>query len=228
MYALSISRGAVLGAAITLVAIFRFGFTGRNAMAVRLASFGILVILAIAVARVGIVNQGIEAFKERWAAADGEMDQTAFGLILSRFGASFFGFVNYTDGVPPLGFGPGMGTNVGSYIMTGGPSFLLAEDEWSRIIMECGLIVGAIVLIYRVFLAGSVFWHALRAYRAGDGIGMVFCVSGILGLLNGQWGPPTNLGVIVLCGASRSPRVGRIAWCSCEKSMRNPSAASPA
>lgn len=200
MYALSISRGAVLSAGITLVAIFFFGFTGRNAMVVRLASFAILVIVALALAKVGLVQQGIEAFKERWTAADVDVDKSAFGLILSRVGSSFLGFVNYTDGVPPWGFGPGMGTNVGSYIMTGGPSFLLAEDEWSRIIMECGLIVGSLVLVFRSLLAGTVFRHALRAYRAGDGIGMVFCISGILGILNGQWGPPTNLGVIILCG----------------------------
>ena len=46
-----------------------------------------------------------------------------------------------------------MGTNVGSTLLTGDRAFLIAEQEWGRVIGELGLLMGFIVIVIRVFFS---------------------------------------------------------------------------
>src|ERR1044072_9111145 len=45
--------------------------------------------------------------------------------------------------MPLLGFGLGVGTNVGANLMTGQTDFVLAEDEWERVMCKSGAILGS-------------------------------------------------------------------------------------
>ena len=63
-----------------------------------------------------------------------------------------------------FGKGLGMGTAAGSALMTGSVSFLLAEGEWSRVILESGPLLGFSFLAYRAWVSGY-----MASRRAGFG-----------------------------------------------------------
>ena len=64
---------------------------------------------------------------------------------------------------PPFGFGVGAGTNAGVYAATGEVSFVLAEYEWTRIVLECGPVFGVMIIGARVALT---LWCGAIALRA--------------------------------------------------------------
>ena len=53
---------------------------------------------------------------------------------------------------------------------------MLAEDEWSRIVLEMGLPAGAMFILFRIFV---LLWLLLKSYKAlvrqGTGVPLLLC-----------------------------------------------------
>src|SRR4029453_16741958 len=114
---------------------------------------------------------------------------------------------------PLAGLGLGVGTSGGATLIGSQSTFLLSENEWTRIIFESGPILGLAFLIWRTVFAGYLGIVSLRTVLHGDILPLILFGAGFLIILNGQLGQPTSLGFAVvlngLCLASTRP--GKIA-----------------
>lgn len=102
------------------------------------------------------------------------------GSPVARAFSSLYAFTKVVDDAPLWGHGIGSGTNAASTLLRAGreqgAGFLLAEDEWSRIILEMGLPIGGLFILFRVFV---LVWLFLKSYRAlvrqGTGVPLLLC-----------------------------------------------------
>lgn len=150
------------------------------------------VVIGIGLSFLPFFREGLEVITLRWTAASASEADT--GGMVGRVAKSFtepFGIINQ---IPFLGHGLGMGTNVGSMLLTGKVQFLLAEGEWSRILFESGPILGLLYIFFRVFIAGWMGWLCLKRAASGK----------ILPLL--LWGACAYL--LVLAQFSRTSDIG--------------------
>ena len=101
---------------------------------------------------------------------------------------------------PFFGYGIGMGTNVGASLITGSQKFLISEEEWGRLIGECGAILGLSIILIRVSLVIKIARASYNKMTKGDLLPWLLLSYGALILANGQWAQPTALGFSVLLG----------------------------
>jgi hypothetical protein len=101
---------------------------------------------------------------------------------------------------PLLGYGLGMGTNVGSALLSGKVTYLLAEGEWARVLLESGPILGAAFLIWRIWLALDLGWKAIQHALQGNPLPLLLFGMCGLAIVNGQWGQATTLGFAIFGG----------------------------
>lgn len=120
------------------------------------------------------------------------------GVFLDRFLGGMIIAIQNAPNTPFFGFGIGMGTNVGSQLLTGGMSFLIAEQEWGRIIGEQGLLFGFMVIIVRVVTAIKLSRESIRHLKTTDALSWMILSFSFILLLQAQWGQPTALGFSVL------------------------------
>jgi hypothetical protein len=152
---------------------------------------------------------------QRWnnaAATEAQGDERlggALGVVENRILPEYSKAFNNLDQIPLLGYGIGMGTQVGSQRLAGGSGFQLGEGSWESSIGELGLVLGIPFLIWRVSFSFYVLRVALRSALQRKLLPLIFAGSSVLPLLSGQLGQPTGLGFIVLSAgltlASASP-----------------------
>jgi O-antigen ligase len=102
------------------------------------------------------------------------------GSPVTRAFSSLYAFTRVVDDAPLWGHGIGSGTNAASTLLRAGreqgAGFLLAEDEWSRIVLEMGLPAGAMFILFRIFV---LLWLLLKSYKAlvrqGTGVPLLLC-----------------------------------------------------
>lgn len=140
----------------------------------------------------------IESFKERWIDAAEVEASGNLGLevLFGRIEAIVFGSTDNIEDVPLLGHGIGIGTNVGAQLTTGSVSFLLAEYEWARIVQECGPLLGAAILAWRVCTALFLAVVALRPRWGGWQIAITMCGVSIPNIIFGHIQQATVLGFV--------------------------------
>jgi hypothetical protein len=140
-----------------------------------------------------------EAFNARFEdanASEGGLN----GVLIDRFLGGMLSAIQDAPNLPFFGYGIGMGTNVGSQLLTGGMSFLISEEEWGRIIGEQGLLFGFIIIIIRVSFVVKLAKQATRYLKKIDALPWMLLSYAIIPLLQAQWGQPTALGFSVLSG----------------------------
>ena len=105
--------------------------------------------------------------------------------------------------MPFFGYGLGLGTNVGAKIM-GGDMYSFgfnAENEWQRMVGECGYLIGWSIIFIRLFFSANIF---VKGYKAmihnNDLLPWMICADVVLTVPQGQWSIPTNLGFAILAG----------------------------
>jgi len=116
--------------------------------------------------------------------------------LVERYVDSLFPF-STAAGAPLLGYGIGMGTNAAAGLLYHERSFLLAEDEWQRVILESGPIFGTAYIFLRIAMVIGIFKAAIRSLKQGNTLSMMLFLAGFIPLLNGQFGQPTALGFTV-------------------------------
>lgn len=193
--AVTSSRSAV-GACILVLVAFCLALLCRPSLALkatRLVAIGFFV--ASAVGGLALFRDGMETFEARVEHAS-EVEGGVEGFA-QRLAGQFLRPFTFMFDVPIVGYGLGSGTNVGAKLLTGELEFMLAEDEWERVICESGPALGLSFLLLRVSLAGWLFWLAWRATRVGHFLPMLLFGACAWPLVNGQFGQTTSLGFAV-------------------------------
>lgn len=194
----------VLAVAVILIvrprAVNRFGWT-----------LVIVVIGALIVSRLPIFKEGLQILSDRFTSAAEAAETTVIRGTIDRIISGFTEGLGHIDKVPLFGYGIGIGTNVGGRILIGRPAFLLAENEWSRVLAESGPIFGMAFLIWRTLFTFKLGRLSFSSLKRGNLLPILLFSSGFVLLLNGQLGQPTTLGFAVilngLCLAATRLRV---------------------
>lgn len=190
----SISRSLLF----VLLVVGAFGFAAAVRDVRRLPHFlGPLVVVA-AVLLSAVNTEYLQAFRTRWDeatnAGGGDFQTNVVERILGDYTQAFL----VAPSAPLMGHGIGLGTVAGARLATGKNEFLLAESEWTRIVLELGPLAGFVFIGWRVWLALSLVLHSWRQFRRdGDSLAWLLAGAVFFPVLNGQWGPSTHLGFAV-------------------------------
>src|SRR6184192_4050324 len=172
-----------------------------------------VVMAMLLVSRLPIVHEGVSILTSRFTESAEAADTTITGGLMQRTIATFTEGFGHLRHASLAGFGLGVGTSGGATLLGSQSTFLLSENEWTRIIFESGPILGLAFLLWRTVFAGYLGIVSLRTLLRGDILPLILFSAGFLIILNGQLGQPTSLGFAVvlngLCLASTRP--GKIA-----------------
>ncbi|RZK44895.1 MAG: hypothetical protein EOO61_02085 [Hymenobacter sp.] len=207
---MSISRGLLFQVAIS--AIFMFIATVRQPRYLGhmfLAVCGAVVVVA-ALSQTAFFQTAIEVFTLRFDNAS-STEGGLQGTLVDRYLGSLLEPINQGVRQPFFGYGLGMGTNVGSMLLTGGTAFLIAEGEWGRLIGEMGLALGLAIIFIRLSFCVKVGLACYAKLAANDMLPWMLLSFGLLIIVQGQWAQPTALGFSTLIGglliaSLRAPR----------------------
>jgi len=153
-----------------------------------------VVIVTIVLSQFEFFKLATEVFSTRLTTASEYEGGVSNSLLDRIFGYIFRAYATSNE-IPFWGFGMGMGTNVGSKLLSGDRSFLLAEFEWNRVIAEMGVFLGTALMLVRVFLGGKLVLGSLSLMKKGGQILPWLLLSvGLVNLVQSQWWQPTILG----------------------------------
>jgi hypothetical protein len=191
------SRTMVLGCGLIAVGAITFGILNPN-RARRIFAMAILIGAAVgALSLTSFFQEAVTSFMTRWDTANAATGGVQRGLVWRFFGA----FLDAFDVLPMAGLfgkGLGMGTGAGSTLMTGASQFLLAENEWPRVVLESGPLLGFSFLAYRVWIAGKTALAAAGEARRQHLLAWLLAWHACPSLVSEQLSQPTNLGFMVL------------------------------
>jgi hypothetical protein len=183
---------AVVVASLLLVLFLRPGAVNRFGQVLL-----VTVVLGFIVTQTPIFREGLGVLTARFSAvAEAEEQSIVIGLI-SRVFDGFGELVRIFPTAPFFGFGLGIGTNAGAKFLTGQNTFLLAEGEWARLVLESGPVLGLAFVLWRCGLVIRIALLCLQSVRRGNVLPLLLFSSSGLPLMNGQFGPPTILGFTV-------------------------------
>jgi hypothetical protein len=190
------SRNLVVGCALiaagaVLFALFNWG----RAQRILVVAFLICAAIA-ALSMTSFFQEAMTVFLTRWDNASGG---DATGSIIGRTLSGFIEPFSFISEAGLFGKGIGMGTAAGSALMTGSVSFLLAENEWSRVILESGPLLGLSFLAYRAWVSGYMASRVLvSAVREQNLLAWLLAWDACGCLFGEQVSQPTMLGFMVL------------------------------
>ncbi len=195
----SISRTAMLATAIVGVAFVLSMPRAGIGISSRFRTLITLGVVAVAVSFLPIFSEGREVFLSRWETASVSTQGDAWGGIAGRVLGGFTQPFYWAAQAPLFGHGIGVGSNVGARLLSGRVGFMLAEDEWSKVFLELGPLLGAAFLGFRIVLAAHLALKALGAlFIDRDNLPiLIFSACSVPIVLN-QWAPPTILGFAVV------------------------------
>lgn len=174
----------------------------KNKLKSKFIKFALLSIVAgIILFASGVGGTSIEAFTARFEGAN-EAEGGIEGVIGDRYVGGLLGSLINLD-IPMFGYGIGLGTNVGANLMGGNMySFgFNGEVEWSRIIGECGMLLGLIIIGIRLFFSLDIWKRAYNLLvKKYDLLPWMLSAGMMLTIPQGQWSIPTNLGFCILFG----------------------------
>jgi hypothetical protein len=142
---------------------------------------------------------GTDALTARFDNASGS-EGDINDVLADRILAGMVYAIQNAPNLPFFGFGLGMGTNAGAALLTGSARFLIAEEEWGRVIGEMGLLMGFVVIIIRVVFSVSTLRRSIKDVRSGNPLPWMLISFGFMQILQGQWGQPTTLGFSIIAG----------------------------
>jgi hypothetical protein len=225
----SISRSLLMGMIVTTTCYFIVIFSKPRLFKGGMKAAILLLIVLLIVGATQLFQDSSTYLGFRWRSAtteSGGFFVAIVGRLLSEVTISLDLLLN----IPLFGLGIGVGTNVGSYILTGEHAFLLSEGEWGRIVLESGPILGLAFIMVRVSIGYILLIRSLQSLRRGDVLPVLLWSACVLNIVTGQWGPPTSMGFAALGGglilaACRPARGSKslVSRASGEESERSPS-----
>jgi len=191
------SRTLVLTCALVYAAAIAFGVLNPSRAQRILAITALICVAMLALLLSSTFREAIDLFLTRWDQANASSGGAKEGLLMRFLSWFTEPFAHLTE-AGLLGKGLGMGTNAGSAIMTGALVFLLAESEWTRVVLESGPFLGFMYLAYRVWLGGMIASRAWRAAKQQQLLPWLLASGACLIVVTEQLSQPTNLGFMVL------------------------------
>lgn len=197
----SISRTAMLATGIVAIAFVLtmpragIGIGSKFSTGITLAA------VAVAVSFLPIFDEARTVFMSRWETASISADGDAWGSIIGRILGGFTQPFHWASVAPFFGHGIGVGSNVGARLLSGSVGFLLAEDEWGKIFLELGPILGGAFILLRISIAVNLGFKALGAlFQHRDNLPILLVSATAIPIMMNQWAPPTLLGFAVVGG----------------------------
>jgi len=185
---------AVVVASLLLVLFLRPAAINRFGQALLVA-----VVLGFIVTQTPVFKEGLNVLTTRFNdVAEAEEQSIAVGLI-SRVFDGFGECIRVLPTAPFLGYGLGIGTNAGAKLLNlqEQNTFLLAEGEWARLVLESGPLLGLSFVFWRCGLVFRTLFFCLQSVRRDNLLPLLLFSSSGLPLMNGQFGPPTIVGFAV-------------------------------
>lgn len=161
-----------------------------------LAAMAVLIVLTL-LEQTSFFTLATKVFSTRFETAN-KIEGGLQGVVLDRFLGGMLGPLTGSARLPFFGYGIGMGTNVGSMLLSGTRTFLIAEEEWGRIVGELGPLMGIGVIFIRVKLAWKLTVACYQRMTEGDLLPWMLLSFGLLNLVQGGWAQPTSLGFCTL------------------------------
>lgn len=194
---LSISRGLFFQVAIALV--FTVYATSRKPEYVgRMLKAGLLAFIGLAVfSQTSFFQTALEVLTTRFTLAS-KAEGGLQGTLIDRFLGGMVGAIFESSDQPFFGYGIGMGTNVGSILLTGETAYLIAEGEWGRLIGEMGPLLGITAILLRVGLVLKIAFASFQKLGKGDLLPWLLLSFGLVLIPQAQWAQPTALGFSTL------------------------------
>jgi len=214
---ISISRGTMIATLFVLAVFLTCLVFGGVTHRLKRLPLKILGRLSLAVILIGgclaftpLFKDAKEVFMDRWDTAAAESEGDAVGSLVSRITSAFSQPIDTIERTPTFGYGIGVGTNVGARLLSGRTGFLLAEDEWGRVIMELGPMLGVAFIVFRVCLTAYLGLIAFRALRQNNDLMPMLIFSAVAWIIMmNQWGQATQLGFAVAGGGLLLAAVNR-------------------
>lgn len=140
-----------------------------------------------------------EAFTNRFETAN-EIEGGLQGVFLDRYLGGMIGALQQSASQPFFGFGIGMGTNVGSMLLSGKVEYLISEGEWGRLIGELGPLMGLGAVLIRIGICIEIAINSYKKLVTGDLLPWMLLAFLLTNIPQGQWGQTTALGFSVIIG----------------------------
>ncbi len=193
----TVSMTAIVAAMFVIALIIRPALIGKAMKLIAIVAALVFLAGSLAVFQT-VFQEGVDAFSTRMK--ESEHVEGGFQGFLRRFTATFTRPFETMFDVPLLGYGLGVGTNVGAKLLTGQTDFFLAEDEWERVMSESGAILGGMYLLIRILMTWQLGTMAIRAARIGHFMPLLLLGACGVPLIVGQFGQSTTLGFAVVVG----------------------------
>lgn len=195
----SISRSLAFQVIVSLIFAF-FAVARRPENLFRVIVGAIVVsVIAIILLNLDFLQNSIEAFTVRFTTAS-NIEGGLEGTIVDRYFGKTITAVTTALEQPFFGYGLGTGTNVGSAMLTGSRKFLIAEEEWARLIGELGAFLGLSVIFIRLALCFKMMRFSYYQLKIGNMLPWMLLGYVLTNIPKGQWAQPTALGFSVMVG----------------------------
>ena len=195
--AISGSRGGVVSVVLVVLSIFVVLVISPKAV----NQFGRVLLISVVglflISRLPVFKEGIGILSDRFTESAEAADTTIVRGLVRRTVAGMTEGLRNLDKPPLLGYGLGVGTAGGARLLLGRAGFLLAEDEWTRVLFESGPILGLCFLFWRLVVACRIGYLSIRSLKQGAILPILLFSCSFFPLLNGQLGQPTTLGFAV-------------------------------
>jgi len=195
------SRSAVLAVGVVVASVGVILLVRPSLVSKSLRHLFLAVVVLWLISFLPIFQEGLGILSDRFVESAESAETTIFGNLTSRVLGGYIDSLRLVASVPLGGFGLGVGTNGGAVFLTGEADFLLSENEWSRILLESGPILGLAFLVWRCALAYKIGRFAIGQVRVGNTLPLFLFSAVVFILLQGPFGQPTSLGfAVVLTG----------------------------
>lgn len=195
----SISRTLLL----TIIVIFAFTLfaVSRESKYLKkiFGGFLVLCLSLIVLSNTEKFQTATAAFSERFSNAS-KSEGGLTGALVDRYLGGMLSAIQNSAEQSFFGYGIGMGTNVGSMLLAGKIKYLIAEDEWGRVIGEMGPIMGLLIIFFRLKLCAVIGMAAYKKIKTRNFLPWILLSFVLLNIPQGQWAQPTILGFSVLVG----------------------------
>lgn len=197
---LSISRGLFFSVGVTLIfTLIALSRKPQYLGRMLLATVGSLVALFL-LSQTNLFQTATTVFSTRFETASDFRDHGLQGLLIDRYLGGLLGAILQSSEQPFFGHGLGMGSNVGSMLLSGKRAYLISEGEWGKTVGELGPLLGLGVIMIRLGLSAEITIAAYRRLTQGDLLPWLLLGFGLLNIPQGQWAQPTALGFFTLIG----------------------------
>jgi hypothetical protein len=204
------SRAAVLSVGLVVASLAVIMLVRPSAVNKFGRTLFLVAIVVWAISHIPTFREGIGVLSDRFTETAEAEDTTIAKDMVSRTLSGFTEPFYALDRLPLWGYGLGLGTNGGARFLVGRAAFLLAENEWSRVMLESGPILGLLFLIWRTVLAFRIGYLSFRQVMLGRTLPIFLFSAGFFALINGSFGQPTSAGFAVvlngLCLAAMNVR----------------------